>query len=51
MMWNNLLPTQQLGRNYVDNLVWHTCNVAHKCNMVKAICINNCDTQIGIILK
>ena len=47
----NNYPHNTWVENYVDNLVSHTCNVAHKCNIGKAICINNYDTQIGIILK
>lgn len=45
----NNYPHNSWVENYVDNLVSHTCNVAHKCNMGKKK--KNYDTQIGIILK
>lgn len=42
----NNYPHNSWAENNVYNLVMHTCNIIHKCNMIRAYGINNYAAEI-----
>lgn len=42
----NNCPHNSWVENNVYNLVMHTCNIIHKCNMIRAYGINNYAAEI-----